>query len=86
MEGIFSDIHYLFDYTELIVRSIYYYLSMYIRNSFFCSEKNSNSRDLLAADEGGLGNWSSLINYNSSVDSSIRETDYEDRTSPDNAL
>ena len=59
---------------------------MYIRNSYFCSEKNSNSHHLLAADEGGIGNWSSLINYNSSIDSSIRETDYEDRTSPDNAL
>ena len=59
---------------------------MYIRILCFGSEKNSNSHHLLAADEGGLGNWSSLINYNSSVDSSIRETDYEDRTSPDNAL
>ena len=53
---------------------------------FPCSEKNPNSQHLLAAEESSLGNWSSLINYNSSFDSSIRETEYEDRISPDNAL
>lgn len=55
-------------------------------SDFSCSEKSANSHHLLAAEESSLGNWSSLINYNSSFDSSIRETEYEDRISPDNAL
>ena len=47
-----------------------------------CRENGTNS-NLLVGDESPFGNWSSIINYNSSFDS---RTEFEDRISPDNAL
>ena len=45
--------------------------------------ENGTNSNLLGGEESPFGNWSSIINYNSSFDS---RTEYEDRISPDNAL
>ena len=40
---------------------------------------NSSNRD----DESPGGNWSSMKGFNSSIDSSIKEDEYEDQFSPE---
>ena len=57
---------------------------MIINLIYFCSGKTANTH--LGDDESPLGQWSSGIGFNSSVDSSIKEAEYEDQTSPSHAL
>ena len=52
--------------------------------TYFSSGKATNTHH--RGDESPFGNWSSGIGFNSSIDSSIKEAEYEDRISPDNAL
>ena len=51
---------------------------------YVCSGRTANAH--LGDEESPLGQWSSGIGFNSSVDSSIKEAEYEDQTSPSHAL